>query len=1053
MVQALAPTPTADAGRALARQASEQLLLGATDSAMVLLEAALRAAPDDAGIHLTYILRRWEDGEFRATAAQYRARTAGSPEIRACLAALTDFSFAPGYDSVAMARAQGRLRAMRPSPPARSCVLTAQAFLAYRAINPREWDQAMLTDLERAMAATPQAAILWLDVLNAMKNVAPQRVSEHCRAGRATLLDPVGRFTFDANCISARFAIGDTARAVSEYRALSAAVRRDGRPGLLLRLRRDVDTEVQQFADGIASAESIRRETLALARRIGDWRNEYFMGVIIGRFLINAGEPARAVADLDAALVIAERHRRPFMELRALGLRGRALTRAGRPEEALIPLRRAVAFGHGVDDVYELAEAYHNLAHAYEALGRWREAAAAADEFVALTSPFQWDGLRVIALRDAGEIRRKAGWHAAANADYERMVRVVDEVDAHHQWAGEYLERRGLLRPAAEMYRRGIALPSRDPLDLAGLARILIVLGQLDSAATVARLHDAERADWRPGEVPLLPDVLAHQGRVSEARRILADWAATRMRGGDVHGAALAQLAWGRMALRDGALVDALRASIMAESLATLAAAPGEALSARLLRARLLALRGATDSALSLVQGVAADRILVGNPGLRFEAAVVAGDLAARAGRTPQALASYAEASQVVDTVSVALVADFDRAAYRDRHLAPFDSALALLQRETPLRPALLAEWSARRKAAALRFVDGGGVAIPAIASLQRRLPAGTLVLDYVLARDYALVVAITRSGVRAVRLDASSTGIVADVARARRGFDDQWLGRVDLARVRTDSAALRRLSHALLQPVAADLRAATQVLIAPDDALVALPFEMLPDPNRQDRPFLLAAAVGYLPGTWAIGTSRAHRGQQVLVVAQDAPGAESERLGVRSAWPRTAVAELAGSSATEEGILDRRRTAGILHIVAHAVNDSRDPKASHLRLSPGTTSDGYLHTVEIGAWRGMPSLVILSACATASGAPLAGEGAFSLSRAFLRAGAHEVVATHWPIGAAAAPVAARMHQELAAGRTTLEALTLARRALYANPETSHPFYWASFVLMIADSP
>lgn len=1054
LLQAAGPAPDAAVGRALYRQAGEMLLLARTDSAMRLLQAAIQAAPDDHAIHLVYILRRWEDGEFRSTAAEYRARRHGDPDIRACLAAVTDFSFFPGYDGVAMARAQGRLAAIRnrAGAPGRSCAIAMQSFLRVRATNPLQWNLAVAAEIDAALALTPQSTPLWLDGANVLSRADPKRLSAHCAAGRATLRDVAGRFYLAAQCISLAFAAGDRARAALEYRALAAAVRRDGRPALRLRLLTLVVTEVRLFVTGTGDTESIRREILALAADVGDWRTQYITGVVLSRSLIDAGEPTRALADIDRALAIAEARANPAMQLRARTLRGRALTRAGRPAEALADLRHATVLGNQVDDVYEAAEAWHNLGHAYEALGRWAQAAAAADRFVALTSTFQWDGLRVIALRDAGEIKAKAGWQAAANADYQRMVDVVREVDAHHQWAGEYLERRGRLREAAEMYRRGVAYPSNDPLDLAGLARVYTALKQYDSAAVIAARHDAARRDWRPGEVPLVPAILARQGRVAEARRILADWAATRLRGGDVQGAAHAHLTWAQMSLRDGAVTEADRASAVAESLATLVSVTDDAVKARLLRVRLLSARGEHARALALAAAVTADRSLAGNAPLRFEAALAAGDAASRAGRTTDALAAYTVASGVVDTASATLTADFDRASYRDRHLAPFDSALALLHRETTARPRLLLEWSARRKAASLRFGDAGRSSVPALEVLQRRLEPGTLFLDYVLAADAAILIALTRESVQVLRLRTPLATLEADVARARRGLDEVWIGRVDVARARPDSAALTRLSEVLLRPVASELARARRLLIASDGALIALPFEMLPDPNRTTQPLLLATAVGYVPGAWAIGTSRVHRTSRVLIVAQDAPGATTEREGIRAAWPIGATTHLDGTAASEDALNLQRRGQGILHIIAHAINDGRDPSASHLRLAASATNDGYLHTGELGAWRSAPSLVILSACATAAGAALAGEGAFSLSRAFLRAGAQEVVATHWPIGPTAAQLATHLHRELAAGATTLDALTTARRALYANPATRHPFYWASFVLTIADS-
>lgn len=1023
-------------------------MLARTDSALRLLEEAIAIAPDAHSIHLAYVRLRWEDGDYRAVAAEYRERRGGDPDLRRCLQALTDFSAPIGYASGELERAFQRLHALRDAPAARACVISTRAFLGVRGANPLVAADSLVALVDSAREVAPQAYVHWIDALNLQVRMQRDRVRPTCASATRAIVDPVDRFRIQVHCASVLFTVGDTSEALSRYRALAAAVRRDRRPVMRMQFLREADLALQLFAGASQTEESLLREIVALAEDAGDWRRAFFHRWSLGRLLIDQGQPSRALVELDAALAIANARDLPRFRLRALTSRGRALTRAGRSEEGIENLRQALRAGNGGDDVYGLAEAWHNLAHAYERLGRLAQAAAAIDLFVAISTPFRWDGLRVISLRDAGEIKRKAGWRAAANADYERMVSVVREQGNNHQWAGEYFERRGLLREAAEMYQAGIRRSPVDPLDLAGLARVFTALGRLDSAAVMADAHDAARRDWRPGDVPLLPDVLARQGRLAEATTILRDWAATRARAGEVHGAALAHLAWGRMALRSGALVEAARATVAAESLARRAAAPAEVIGARALGLRVMALREGPDPAIAKGRLTLDEAALREQPGLRFEVATALGDVAMAAGRADDALAAYLVAAQAVDTLSAALSADLDRASFRDRHLAPFDSALALLAREPVLRAPLLLDWSGRRKAAALRLSGEATRAMPSVTALHGRLEPGTLFLDFVLVNDRVLVLAMTQETLAAHRVDAISAAIVADVARARRGLDDVWMGQVDLARVRTDSAALRRLTRALLQPVAPALGQARRLLIATDGALAALPFEMLPDPNDPAQPVLLATSVGYVPGAWAAGPARAHRARTVLVVEQDAPGAIRERDAVRAAWRFARVAGLRDSAATEDALRAWPGAPDILHVIAHAVNDPTDPSASHLRLAAGASHDGYLHTTEISALRGAPSLVILSACATATGASFAGEGAFSLSRAFLRAGADDVVATHWPIGDAAGRLSEVLHQRLRDGAKTIDALTDARRALYADPATRHPFYWASFVLL-----
>ena len=97
--------------------------------------------------------------------------------------------------------------------------------------------------------------------------------------------------------------------------------------------------------------------------------------------------------------------------------------------------------------------------------------------------------------------------------------------------------------------------------------------------------------------------------------------------------------------------------------------------------------------------------------------------------------------------------------------------------------------------------------------------------------------------------------------------------------------------------------------------------------------------------------------------------------------------------------------------------------------------------------------LVVLSACRTALGAgALAdvpeGDDWVGLVRAFLYAGAANVMATLWPVeDRSTARLMERFYTALAAGRSEAEALAEAQRAGLSNPATSHPFYWAGFTL------
>ncbi len=106
------------------------------------------------------------------------------------------------------------------------------------------------------------------------------------------------------------------------------------------------------------------------------------------------------------------------------------------------------------------------------------------------------------------------------------------------------------------------------------------------------------------------------------------------------------------------------------------------------------------------------------------------------------------------------------------------------------------------------------------------------------------------------------------------------------------------------------------------------------------------------------------------------------------------------------------------------------------------------MHLNEITARPLRARLVVLSGCETLEGRLYQGEGMMGLARAFLVAGAHDVVATRWPVGPATADLMGEFYRRLAAGARPSEALQGAKRTLRAASATAHPFYWAGFTLV-----
>lgn len=96
--------------------------------------------------------------------------------------------------------------------------------------------------------------------------------------------------------------------------------------------------------------------------------------------------------------------------------------------------------------------------------------------------------------------------------------------------------------------------------------------------------------------------------------------------------------------------------------------------------------------------------------------------------------------------------------------------------------------------------------------------------------------------------------------------------------------------------------------------------------------------------------------------------------------------------------------------------------------------------------------LVTQSACESALGESVSGEGVVGFARAFLAAGAKAVNASLWVVNDSAATIQmSRFYGAIADGSmTTAAAWKKVRQEFVTSPPKegqSHPFYWAAFVL------
>ena len=1024
---------------------------------IALLEQALAADPAYLRAHLEYLDRA---GVGRDTRTEYRRRAELEPgPWAACLAAYAGAPLA--YRAAAVPALEGLERRSGPT----SCSISLLGLL-YPDYDPAgRLGPRVLERVGRAVAALPELPSLWL------RYAAVLQRDERWGEARAALDSALRRSDHPLDRIHTYLAIvrllraqGREAEAEALTRALAVATERDGRPGVLtaasFRLRYD-GARGGRDPTTMEVLEELRRAAAAH----GDAVTETGATTTIAANLSDAGQPLDALPLLEAALRAADSIGWREMRAEARRLMGRANTKLGRLDRAERDLLLAVEAARASGDDHQLAEAYHHLAHVHEGQNRLDDAVRAADRFVATTRGMPGFQTSMMSLRDAGLIRWKAGQPAAANAAFAGMVDAVDYQARYHYWAGEYFERIGHLQSAAEYYRRGLAFdPDERSLNLGGLARVLDALGLEDSAAAVAREHDAAMSNQL--DYPLLPPILARAGHVDEALEAARAWATTQTSRGNLQGAARAKTSLAELLLKAGRPREAVEEAFAARELAGRVSLAEEWAIAERVRGTALVRAGLADSGLRALRQASERAGLspAGEGWLGIQLAL--GEALGAIGEVTGALAAYARAAAAVETSMAQLGRDLDRARYRQRQLAPFDGAVRLLLQHPDRARDLLPAWSGRRKAAALAFGTGARLSSAAaetrnpLARVQEALGEDEALVDYQMVdrRSAALVVTSRRAEV--VPLPLPGDSLRSLVERIRGPFTRTYAGRLDLARAGFDTSAAAALFQAVIAPLHPLIAGARRLLMVPDGPLHYLPFDALVSGSSPAGPtYLLDEFETVLLPSLRFAADRVRRSapyprpRRILAVGYQAPGADPEIDAVAAAWPEGLVPRLVAERATETAIGAAAPRVDLLHLATHAIADDREPEASHLRLAPDSARDGYLHLDEIPRYTPAGGVVILSACETLAGRFYIGEGLMGLARGFLAAGARSVVATQWPVGAATAGLMGRFHRELAAGQAPGTALRAAKLSFRRDPAVAHPFYWAGYVLMEGSRP
>lgn len=330
-------------------------------------------------------------------------------------------------------------------------------------------------------------------------------------------------------------------------------------------------------------------------------------------------------------------------------------------------------------------------------------------------------------------------------------------------------------------------------------------------------------------------------------------------------------------------------------------------------------------------------------------------------------------------------------------------------------------------------------------------------------------------------------------------------------ARVRTADAtyakASETLSDLLLGPLTARLQSPeiSRVVIVSDGMLQYLPFTALRVPAKtpaQALPLIAKHEVASLPSASVLlelrneTASRQPPSKTVAILADPVFDAGDSRLASNGkADTASSTKELLADvrrSAAESGVTNFERLrfsrqeaediaslapAGkklealdfsatralatspelgnfqIVHFATHGLINTQHPELSGVVLSlvdqQGRSQDGFLRLYEIYNLKLNASLVVLSACQTALGKEVRGEGLVGLTRGFMYAGVPRVIASLWRIDDRASAELMKRFYRLMLGEkmTPAAALKAAQISMSQDKRWEAPYYWAGFTL------
>lgn len=770
-------------------------------------------------------------------------------------------------------------------------------------------------------------------------------------------------------------------------------------------------------------------EAHRLATEIPDPRQEMLAAYALGYSYDDLGETQEALRYYEKALDLARRHNADGLEANTLNGLGLLYASLGQTEKAIGFYDQCLAISQARGDVVKETAALNNLALIYEKLDPAR-----ARELYQRTLDLGRETLN-----------RQAQAAALSNLAFLE-ARIGDPARA--------------LELSDESLALGVKRFEVPSLQARGMARRK--LGDLESSR-----RDLQKA---------LELSRQRQDRVRESQ-VTLDLARTVLKQKDLHGAL--------DLLRSGiGIVESLRTKVLEDEL----------------RATFLASR-------QDVYGLAIDTLMAldrAEPGKGYDAEALQVSERARARSLLDILAAArADLREHADPALLERQRQIGNEieALEKRRLALLEAGSNLREADERLGAAL-GEY--RRIESSLRVSSPRYAALTqpeplSVARIQSDVLDGSaLLLEYALGEERSFLWAVAPDAIRSFELPPRAT--IEEAARryykALSTPPEPLTGPARKAARANLQAAADELSRMLLQPVQGML-SGQPLLVVSDGALQYVPFGALPAPSSLDRaervPLIAGHEVVSLPSASVLAVLRRElagrpAAPKTLAVLANPVFQRQDRRAVkprgtrgapegpaggidprklpRLRWSQREAEAIAGLVSREKSLMALEyeatrdvATSGklalfrMVHFATHGLIDSRHPELSSLVLSlvdeKGLPKNGFLRLHDIYNLELNADLVVLSACQTALGQEIRGEGLLGLTRGFMYAGAARVLASLWSVDDRATSVLMRRFygHMISDGMSPAEALRQTQIWMSRDASWNSPYYWAPFSL------